>query len=94
MHTHRNIVTCVLQMLRWLMKMCLRNKRFYKTCHYLLSQVMTIYQPMGVGTEEPAPGNTFVVVSMSSNNCNHFKNIQFVDNIPCIEAPDDDLVVF
>jgi hypothetical protein len=55
---------------------------------------MTIYQLMGVGTKEPAPGNTFVVVSTSYNNCNYFKNIQFVDNIPCVEASDDDSVVF
>ena len=49
---------------------------------------------MGVGTEEPAPGNTFVVTSMPYNDCNHFKNVKFVDNIPCVKVPDDDLVVF
>ena len=39
-------------------------------------------------------GNTSVVTSMLYINCNHFKDLKFVDNIPCIATLDDDLVVF
>ena len=55
---------------------------------------MTKVQPAGVGTEEPASGNTFVATSMPYNNCNHSKNVKFVNSIPCVDTPADDLVVF
>ena len=47
-----------------------------------------------MGTEEPVHGNTSVVTSMLYKNCNHFKNLKFVDNIPCIATLDDDLLAF
>jgi len=46
-----------------------------------------------VGTEESAPGSTSVVTSTPYKNCNHVKDLKFVDNIPCIVATLDDALV-
>ena len=50
-------------------------------------------QPVGMGTEDPEPGNTFVVASTPYNNCDHFEIVKFLNNIPCVDVADDDLVV-
>ena len=46
-----------------------------------------------MGTEESAPGSTPVVTSTSYKNCNHVKDLKFVDNIPCIVATLDDALI-
>ena len=46
-----------------------------------------------MGTEESAPGSTSVVTSTLYKNCNHVKDLKFVDNIPCIIATLNDALV-
>ena len=46
-----------------------------------------------MGTEESALGSTSVVTSTPYKNCNHVKDLKFVDNIPCIVATLDDALV-
>jgi hypothetical protein len=46
-----------------------------------------------VGTEESAPGSTSVVTSIPYKNCNHVKDLKFVDNVPCVVATLDDALV-
>jgi hypothetical protein len=45
-----------------------------------------------VGTEESAPGSTSIVTSIPYN-CNHVKDLKFVDNIPCVAATLDGALV-
>ena len=46
-----------------------------------------------MGTEESAPGSTSVVTSIPYKNCNHVKDLKFVDNVPCVVATLDDALV-